>query len=191
MMFERFSTSARQVLVIAEQEARGFGHDFIGTEHLLLGVVSQEDQWAALLLGRRGLTAQRVRVEIERIIGRGTGTEIDPGIDPAALATLGIDVDEVRRRVEATFGPGALASQQPCRRGRMTGRVPFTARAKKALELALREALEQHHDQVAPQHIALGLLHANGVGGHILAEHGVEPAALRSPLLHRPDDLAG
>jgi Clp amino terminal domain, pathogenicity island component len=72
-MFERFSAPARRVLVIAQQEAHGFGHDFIGTEHLLLGVAVQEDQWGALMLARRGLTATRIRSEIERIIGRAPG----------------------------------------------------------------------------------------------------------------------
>ncbi len=189
-MFERFSAPARRVLVIAQQEAHGFGHDFIGTEHLLLGVAVQEDQWGALMLARRGLTATRIRSEIERIIGRAQVERSVPGIDAAALATLGIDLDKVRRRVEATFGPGALAPKPACRRGAgQPGALPFTPRAKKTLELSLRECLTQGRGEVMPHDIVLGLLGADGGAAQILAEHGLNPAALRTPG-RPPDQLA-
>ncbi len=189
-MFERFTAPARRVVVIAQDEARGLGHDFVGTEHVLLGVTVQEDQWAAYLLAQRGLTAVRVRGEIERIVGRGARASVDPRIDPVALATLGIDLDEVRRRVETTFGPGALAPKPGCRRGGEYGHLPFTPRAKKSLELALREARSLGHDYISPEHIVLGLLRSNGVARHILSDHGIDPAVFRSPVF-KPDRRAG
>ena len=180
-MFERFDTPARRVLTIAQQEAQAFRHDAIATEHLLLGVAAQADEWAAIVLARRGLTAARIRREIERIVGRGAVEQAVPGIDAAALATLGIDLEEIRRRVEATFGPGALDARTVGRRGCDDRSLPFTPQAKKALELGVRECREQGHELIAPHDIALGLLTAGGVGTQILTEHGIDPAALRAP----------
>ena len=189
-MFEHFTAPARRVVVIAQDEARGLGHEYIGTEHVLLGVAAQEDQCAAYLLAQRGLTEVRVRGEIERIVGRGDPASVDPRIDPVALATLGIDLEEVRRRVETTFGPGELARRSGCRRDREHGQLPFTPNAKKSLELALREARALGHDHISPQHIVLGLLRSNGVARHILTDHGVDPAVFRS-LVFKPDRRAG
>jgi ATP-dependent Clp protease ATP-binding subunit ClpA len=186
-MFERFSTAGRRAVEIAHAEAHAFGHRAIGTEHLLLGVAAQDDQWAAQALVQRGLTAARVRSEIERIIGRGPAAPFAPGLDAGALATVGIDLEQVRRRVEATFGPGALAPLPACRRGEMRpGELPFTRRAKKALELATREFRSHGCREIEPHHVALGVLRAGGNGAHILAEHGIT-----APLLGRPARLAG
>jgi ATP-dependent Clp protease ATP-binding subunit ClpA len=97
-------------------------------------------------------------------------------LDHAALATLGIDLDEVRARVEATFGPGAL-SGRPC------GHMCFTRRAKKALELAVREARALGDDRLDDVHLVLGVLReGEGVGAQILARHGVERAAIIAPV---------
>jgi ATP-dependent Clp protease ATP-binding subunit ClpA len=183
-MVERFTAPSRRVVVVAQDEARRFGHDRVGTEHLLLAVALQADQWAALVLARRGLTAPRIGNEIDRIIGRGAAERpgVAPGIDGAALATLGIDLDAVRRRVEATFGPGALAGKPGGRRGQHEpAQLPFTPRAKKALAFALRESLNQRRHEVTPREIVIGLLGADGFAAHILREHGVDPAALRAP----------
>jgi ATP-dependent Clp protease ATP-binding subunit ClpA len=183
-MFERFTASSRQVVVVAQEEARRFGHDWVGTEHLLLAVALQPDEWAALVLARRGLTAQRISSEIDRIIGRSAAGRptVAPAIDGAALATLGIDLDAVRRHVEATFGPGALARKPGSRPFQHEpAALPFTPRAKQALALGVHESLDQRRHEVTPREIVIGLLGADGIAGQILREHGVDPAALRAP----------
>ena len=110
-MFERFTGEARAVVVGAQIEAAALAHGWIGTEHLVLGLVREADSPTARLLARWDVDAGWVRGEVERIIGRG-----EPDLDAGALATLGIDLDEIRARVEGTFGPGALARAR-CRRG--------------------------------------------------------------------------
>jgi ATP-dependent Clp protease ATP-binding subunit ClpA len=175
-MFERFTQGARRAVVVAQDEAAGLAHHWIGTEHLLLGLLADDRE--AARLRPFGLTADGVRAEVVRAIGRG-----EPGLDPEALATLGIDLDEVRRRVESTFGPGALSG----RGGRRGGQPPFTRRAKKALELALREAVHAGDREIRAEHLLLGLLReGDGVGARLLAAHGVTAAALRGD-----DRLAG
>jgi len=137
-MFERFVDSARRVLVLARDEAYSLGHDFIGTEHLLLGLAAQTDSPLARVLSRHGLTRGRIRSYVCLIAGRGASRpRVDPAIDAEALATLGIDLDEVRRRVEETFGAGALAARPPGKR-QDCSIGPLTPRAKQAFELALR-----------------------------------------------------
>jgi ATP-dependent Clp protease ATP-binding subunit ClpA len=178
-MFERFTEEARAAVVGAERHATALHHGWIGTEHLLLGVVDERDGRAARLLERFEVTREWVLAEVERIIGRG-----EPDIDADALATLGIDLDAVRERVERTFGPGAL-SRRPCRRGLLAGdaRRPFTPRAKKALELSLREALEMGDNFIASEHILLGLAReGDGVAAGILRSRGVDRAAVRAAL---------
>jgi Clp amino terminal domain, pathogenicity island component len=137
-MFERFTAEARAVVVRAQEEARSLRHDYIGTEHLLLGVLAGRGTAGASLLGLWGITADAVRNEILGRIGRG-------GLDAEALATLGIDLDRVRERVEASFGPGALCRRRRSGCGDPGAATPFTPRAKKALELALRESLTAGH----------------------------------------------
>jgi ATP-dependent Clp protease ATP-binding subunit ClpA len=93
--------------------------------------------------------------------------------DADALATLGIDLDEVRRSVEETFGPGALDRTRAGRRGRwFAGHVPFDRSAKKVLELALREAIRMEHGHIGCEHVLLGLLHAEGSARTILLARG-------------------
>lgn len=181
-MFERFTEPSRRVVVIAQEEALRLGHHWVGTEHLLLGVAVQCDQWAALVLTRRELTAPRIRSEIERIHGpRPAETPgVAPGIDAGALATLGIDLEAVRRRVEATFGPGALARKPEGRCGSHEPAIPFTPCAKKALELGLRECVTQRHDEITPHDLVVGLLGADCTAAQILHEHGVTAEALRA-----------
>lgn len=173
-MFERFTEAARQTVVLAQEEARQLHSGHIGTEHLLLGLVDQPGSASGAVLARHGLTRVAV-VEAVRTFRSGEG------LDAAALGTVGIDLDAVRDSVEATFGPGALDSP---RRGRaVKGHIPFTPRAKKVLELSLREALALKSKSVADVHVALGLLReGGGVAMKVLADRGVDVTDLRREL---------
>ncbi|HEX6697531.1 MAG TPA: Clp protease N-terminal domain-containing protein [Solirubrobacteraceae bacterium] len=179
-MFERFTQDARQAVVLAQEEAVALRHGWIGTEHLLLGVLRADGDGARLLAGF-GLDAAGVRDDVVRIVGRG-----EDDIDRDALATLGIDLDEVRARVERAFGPGALIRRRRCRRGGVERRVPFTARAKKALELSLHEAIALADRDLRGEHLVLGLLReGDGVAARILRERGVTHAAARERIAGR------
>jgi ATP-dependent Clp protease ATP-binding subunit ClpA len=180
-MFERLAEEARAAVVEAAMEAEHLHHGWIGTEHLLLGILDAPRSRAARLLGAAGVTGDWVRAEVERIVGRG-----EPDLDADALATLGIDLDAVRERVERTFGPGALAGRRGRRRGLCAGeRRPFTPRAKKALELSLREAVAAGDGFIGAEHLLLGLLReGDGVAARILGERGVTRAAVVAAL-HR------
>jgi ATP-dependent Clp protease ATP-binding subunit ClpA len=174
-MFERFTSEARAVVVAASGHADALQHGWIGTEHLLLGLLDDPAGRPARLLGPWDVHGDWILAEVERLIGRG-----DPGLDAGALATLGIDLDEVRERVERTFGPGALSGRPGCRRGWFGPRVPFTPRAKKALELSLREALALGDNFIGAEHVLLGLLReGEGVAAEILRSRGVDGAAVR------------
>jgi ATP-dependent Clp protease ATP-binding subunit ClpA len=140
-MFERFTERARRVVVHAQADARALGHDYIGTEHLLLGLLRVEDGVAATVLRSFDVTPERVQAEIERIIGRGEDQKA-------------------------------------------AGEIPFTPRAKKVLELALREALSLDHDYIGTEHILLGIVRENGgVAARILLESGVEAEDVRAKLV--------
>ena len=179
-MFERFTTDARQAVALAQEEAVALHHGWIGTEHVLLGVLRADGDGARLLAGF-GVEAAGVRDDVVRIVGRG-----EDDIDPDALATLGIDLDAVRERVERAFGPGALVRRRRCRRGGIGPMVPFTARAKKVLELSLREAINLSQRDLRAEHLVLGLLReGDGVAARILAERGVTHAAARERIAGR------
>jgi ATP-dependent Clp protease ATP-binding subunit ClpA len=110
MMFERFTDGARRVVVQAQHAARRLGHNYIGCEHLLLAL-AEESGPAGAVLRDQGVTPEAVEAQIVRIIGRGSGGgPADPlhGLDQEALAAIGIDLDVVRARLEAAFGPDAL-----------------------------------------------------------------------------------
>lgn len=141
-MFERFSEEARQVVVLAQEEARGLWHNYIGTEHLLLGLLREED-----------------RVD-----------------DPAKpLSSLGVTLEGARERVVRIVGRGEEES---------AGQIPFTPRAKKVLELALREALSFGHNWIGPEHILFGIAVENeGVASRILLEFGADPEKIRSAVM--------
>ncbi|WP_214324134.1 Clp protease N-terminal domain-containing protein [Nonomuraea sediminis] len=113
-MFERFTDRARRVVVLAQEEARTLDHNYIGTEHILLGLISEREGVAGLALEESGVEKDAVRAFIEQEVGRG--------------------------------------SEQPA------GHIPFTPRAKKVLELSLREALQLRHNYIGTEHILLGLL---------------------------------
>lgn len=179
-MFERFTHSARAVLVNAQAEARGLRHNYIGTEHLLLGLTTGEGT-AARLLGTLGVDRDVVWERVLGIVGEGPHGEPDA----EALRSIGIDLDEVRRHIEEAFGPGALDRARRARAGRSRrwrrrssdcsgGHIPFTPRAKKVLEIGLREVLRLKDGFIGTEHILLGLLREDGgVAAMILAEQDV------------------
>jgi len=140
-MFERFTDRARRVVVLAQEEARRLDHGHIGTEHLLLGLISEG----------QGLAAK-------------------------ALDALGVVLEPARQEVARMFGASAGAQ-----RG---GHIPFTPRAKNALELSLREALQLGHNYIGTEHILLGLIR-EGKGGavEVLVALGADPAAVRRQVI--------
>jgi ATP-dependent Clp protease ATP-binding subunit ClpC len=136
-MFERFTERARQTVVYAQVEARDLRHNYIGTEHLLLGLLREEEGLAARVLWSLDITVQGVRAQVARIIGQG---------------------DEVT-----------------------DGQIPFTPRAKKVLELALREAVALGHNYIGTEHILLGLVREDeGVGARILLHFGADADRVRA-----------
>ena len=192
-MFERFTTAAREVVINAQQEARRLGHPFIGTEHVLLGLIHDPGSATTRLLSPHGLDPATVGADIQRLVGDKfepdlSFTETDAE-DAAALKAIGIDLAKVRAAIEASFGAGSLQLSRPSPRrrglfGRKTGgHLPFSSRAKKVLELSLREAIRLKHNFIAPEHIMLGLLReGEGLACRILADHDVDFAQLRAGL---------
>jgi ATP-dependent Clp protease ATP-binding subunit ClpA len=194
-MFERFTADARAVVVTAQAEARRLGHNFIGTEHTLLGLLDAEDGAVARALAADGVDAEFVRGDIVRRVGPHppdvSFAEIEQE-DAEALKAIGIDLNEVRKAIEATFGEGALRlprENAPKKRGLFGrsfaggGHIPFTNRNKKVLELSLREALRLDQKFIASEHIMLGLLReGQGLAVQILAEKGVDLSRLRSEM---------
>jgi ATP-dependent Clp protease ATP-binding subunit ClpA len=179
-MFERFTKDAREAVALAQHEAVALHHGWIGTEHILLGVLRAEGEGARLLAGF-GVEAAGVRDDVMRIVGRG-----EEDLDRDALATLGIDLEAVRERVERAFGPGALSRRGRCRRGGIGRTVPFTPRAKKALELSVREASGLAERDLRGEHLVLGLLReGDGVAARILTERGVTHATARERVAGR------
>ena len=153
-MFERFTPDARATVVHAQQHARRLGHNFIGGEHILLSVVSAGHA-ASAVLGAHGITPEYVEAEIVRRIGlgRGAGSGDAPfgGLDREALASIGIDLDTVRARIEATFGPHAMAEADPGVQRRLKGprRSPrarrFRLDPRRALPPGLRRSRRRFH----------------------------------------------
>ncbi len=177
-MFERFTGKARQAVVAAQEQARARGADEIRTEHLLAGLYTVPENLALTVLEAFSVEKDAVLREIDQLRPGGR-----PPIDAEALSTLGIDLDEVRRQVEEAFGPGALDRTRAAlgRKGgnRFWEHIPVERMTKKALELALREALRLEHNYIGTEHILLGLIHTEGgAAHHILAARGVrlEPA---------------
>ena len=192
-MFERFTDAARTAVVLAQDEARGLRHNYLGTEHLLLGLLREQTGAASRALAGVGISAEDVRSDVERIVGRGSPAALSED-DAAALRAIGIDLDEVRRRIEETFGPEALAPRAP-RRRRTTrrcqpvpfdfrvGRISLTPRAKKALALALREATALGHSSIGTEHVLLGIVReGEGEAAQILARCGIGRVAVEAEL---------
>ena len=138
-MFERFTDRARRVVVLAQEEARLLNHNYIGTEHILLGLIHEGE-----------------------------------GVAAKALESLGISLEAVRSQVEEIIGQGGSSP---------SGHIPFTPRAKKVLELSLREAIRLHHNFIAPEHIMLGLLReGHGLAMLIMADKGIDFDRVRDDL---------
>ncbi|WP_047688704.1 ATP-dependent Clp protease ATP-binding subunit [Kocuria sp. ZOR0020] len=139
-MFERFTDRARRVVVLAQEEARMLNHNYIGTEHLLLGLIHENE-----------------------------------GVAAKALDSLGITLNAAREQVQDIIGPGQQAP---------SGHIPFTPRAKKVLELSLREALQLGHNYIGTEHILLGIIRAGeGVAAQVLTKLGTDPQKVRSTVL--------
>jgi ATP-dependent Clp protease ATP-binding subunit ClpC len=139
-MFERFTDRARRVVVLAQEEAKGLNHNYIGTEHILLGLIKEGD-----------------------------------GIAAKALAELSISIDNVREQVQDMIGQGQQAP---------TGHIPFTPRAKKVLELSLREALQLGHNYIGTEHILLGLIReGEGVAAQVLVKLGADLTRVRQTVI--------
>jgi hypothetical protein len=147
-MFERFTDRARRVLTLAEEEARLLDHGFIGTEHLLLGLISEGEGLAAKVLESLDISLESVRREVEQTVGRAHGT---PGGSP-----------------------------------------PFTPRAKKVLELSLREALQLGHNYIGTEHILLGLMReGDGVAAQVLARLGADLVKVRQTVVQQLSGYEG
>jgi len=130
-VFERFTDRARKIVVFAQEEARLLKHDYIGTEHLLLGLIREGE-----------------------------------GVAAKTLESMGISLEAIRSEVVGTVGEGD---------GAPPGHIPFTARAKKALELSFREALQLGHDYIGTEHILLGLIReGEGVAAQVLGKLGAD-----------------
>jgi len=226
MMFERFTDTARHVIVQAQHDARRLGHNYIGCEHLLMAAAAAAEP-ASAVLRDQGVTPERVEAEILRAVGRGHTADPLGGLDRQALALIGIDLDVVRARIEAAFGPDALTRAVPaaCRSRRPAwgkgplaelrrrrrrarrgaslpvgplpqrpaasahasgGHLPFTPRAKKCLELSLREANALHDNYIGVQHLTLALLALkDGTVPAILSALGAPAPSVRSAILAR------
>ena len=157
---------ARRFLGAAANEARTLGHGYIGTEHLLLALMASRTGSASVTLERLGIASDQIR---DRLLGK-LGQPPAPRLDPAALATLGIDLEQVRARLEETFGPGALEqTRSAC--------MSIAPRAKLALAYAVDEA---HGRLVDDSHVLIGLLRSrDSLAAQVLAEFGVSLAQLR------------
>jgi ATP-dependent Clp protease ATP-binding subunit ClpC len=139
-MFERFTDRARRVVVLAQEEARMLGHNYIGTEHILLGLIHEGE-----------------------------------GVAAKALESLGVSLEAVRRQVEEIIGEGQQAP---------SGHIPFTPRAKKVLELSLREALQLGHNYIGTEHILLGLIReGEGVAAQVLVKLGADLNRVRQQVI--------
>ena len=147
-MFERFTDRARRVVVLAQEEARLLNHNYIGTEHILLGLIHEGE-----------------------------------GVAAKALEELGISLEAVRNQVEEIIGQG---SQSP------SGHIPFTPRAKKVLELSLREALQLGHNYIGTEHILLGLIReGEGVAAQVLVKLGADLSRVRQQVIQLLSGYSG
>lgn len=178
-MFERFTKDARGIVLGAVEAAAELGADKAGPEHLLLSAAGQEGSAAARVLAASGVTAESLRAAVADSTRRAGLTEDEI----SALRSVGIDAEEVFRRIEEAFGPHALREAAPAapkrRRGRLGG--PFDQRSRKVLELSLREAVALHHRYIGSEHILLALLRAGVPGpmGETLAARGVDYDAVK------------
>jgi ATP-dependent Clp protease ATP-binding subunit ClpA len=181
-MFERFHHDARQAVVLAQENARELHHDIIGTEHLLLGLLAQPDALSSRVLGRHGLDHDQACQSVLRLCAQ----RPEDALDADALESIGIDLSAIREKVEAAFGPGALDRKpSTTRRSHLLGghHIPFSSRAKKSLELSLREAINLKHRHIADGHLLLGILReGEGLASRVIADAGIDPSTLRQEI---------
>lgn len=181
-MFERFSVSARHAVVLARSEAVQAGGNAIGCEHLLLALLNERHGAAGQALTAAGLDLTELRARVA------AGTDGDRGpLDGEALASLGIDLDAVRRATEAAFGRGALErAARPPRTGRTPGGMHLTAEAKKSLELALRRTVGVRQREITTGHLLIGIIdQKENTALRLLAAAGADAASLRADVLAR------
>jgi ATP-dependent Clp protease ATP-binding subunit ClpC len=139
-MFERFTERARRVVVLAQEEARALSHNYIGTEHILLGLIHENE-----------------------------------GVAAKSLESIGISLDAVRTQVEEIIGEGRITP---------SGQIPFTPRAKKVLELSLRESIQLGHNYIGTEHILLGLIReGEGLGAQVLVKLGADLNRVRQQVI--------
>jgi ATP-dependent Clp protease ATP-binding subunit ClpA len=171
-MFDIFTDPARAAIMAAQAEAHERADAHLGCEHLLLGLLREGGGRAAAVLADRGVTTAAVRAALDDLVGAPSAVPADD-----ALATLGIDLGQVRTRLETTFGPDALAPTP----------TPFDAGAKEALQTAVAEAGRAGLAHVDTEHELLGLLEpAENLGVEILHRLGVDCAVLADELRGRP-----
>jgi ATP-dependent Clp protease ATP-binding subunit ClpA len=195
-MFEDFTGEGQQVVARAQEQARRLGHGFIGTEHLLYGLACADGQ-VGMVLRERGVTPERYEAQFVDLVGpgrrpatHGAGPDL---LDRDALSAIGIDLDAVRERIEAVFGPGALTAASESsrrwghgRRRHAPGHLPVTRRARKCLAHSLDEARAAHTAQLGAEHIALTLLAMDeGLPPRILSAIGARAPELRAEILDR------
>ena len=174
-MFERFTDKAKALAGGAQLEAQGAGASSVRSEHVLAAVLTGPPSLAQATLVGLGVDLLAL-LRAARAVPDGPDTSARPPVDDAAaLAALGIDLDEVRRSIEETFGPGALERTRAARgTGSGRRRPRWDRSAKKVLELSLREALRMKHNYIGTEHVLLGLLHpGTGAGQEVLAGAGV------------------
>lgn len=172
-MFERFARLAKVAIAAAESESRRLGHDYIGTEHQLLGLLSIGEGVAYEVLQRAGVTWADADAAVRR--------RVPPVVDSEALAALGIDLDAVRNAVDDTFGDGALDRAMGTT-GRRCG-PSFTGPAKKVMELSLREALTLEHSYIGTEHVLLALVREKVSAGAAVLRELAPDADLRALVL--------
>jgi ATP-dependent Clp protease ATP-binding subunit ClpA len=183
-MFERFTADARQAVVGAQAEARALRDHHIGTEHVLLSLLGGDDALGRALRGH-GLDPADLRGRIARV--NHAGGDLDSG----ALKTIGIDLDAVREATEQTFGEGALDVPAGKLPRYANGHIPFTPKAKKALELSLRHAVRLKQKEIRSGHILLGILHDDDfLSVRLAAEAGVDVKRLRADVTRLMDTEA-
>jgi ATP-dependent Clp protease ATP-binding subunit ClpA len=181
-VFERFTTQARSVVTLAQEQARELGRPNIGTQHLLLGILGTPGTAGARAVEALGVGERDVRADVRRL-DRDRSAFSDQDAD--ALRSVGIDLDEVRRTVEETFGPGALERAATAGGRSWAGHVPLTPGSKKALELALREAIHLGHRSIGTEHLLLGLVRDDTCSAaRILAARGADRERVRAAVLH-------
>ncbi|MGB2572276.1 Clp protease N-terminal domain-containing protein [Micromonospora citrea] len=181
-MFERFTDRARAVVHRALDEARADGRGPVGTEHLLLAVLADGDALATRVLAQAGANAADLRARVARHTASGASGLGEA--DAAALRQIGIDLSAIVARIEESFGPDALREAAPAPRRRWGLRRHdggrFSPRARKVLELSLREALRLRHRHIGTEHLLLGLLReGGGPAALVLTEAGLSLDDLR------------